>query len=188
MAAPTKKQVKTVPVEKPALFSFSHKTKYIILCCICFLFYANSIPNNYALDDSITIQQNAYVKMGFSGIPKILTSDALASFFTQRGDTATKQEASGGRYRPLSEVVFAIEQQLFGGSEALPHIQHFFNIVVYMVCVWLYFIFLKSFCFEELSGEMMRHSLLLFYLPFIPYTPKWLIILKALMKFYPCYL
>jgi protein O-mannosyl-transferase len=152
MALPTKKQVKAVRVEKPVLFAFTYKIKCVILCGLCFLFYANSIPDKYALDDSITIEQNAYVKMGFSGIPKILSSDALASFFTQQGDSAAKQEATGGRYRPLSEVFFAIEQQFFGDSEMLPHIRHFINIIGYMACVLAIFYFLENFLFRKISS------------------------------------
>ena len=55
MARTTKKQVKSVPVAKPAIFTFPYRTKCIILCFVCFLFYANSILNKYALDDNITI-------------------------------------------------------------------------------------------------------------------------------------
>src|ERR1700728_139775 len=107
MAATVKKQVKSVSVAKPTIFSFPYRTKCIILCVVCFLFYANSIP-------------------------KILTTDALSSFFIQKGNNPVNQEATGGRYRPLSQVVFAIEQQLFGSSQSLPNIEHFINILAYM--------------------------------------------------------
>ena len=50
---------------------------------------------------------------GFGGIGKILTRDAYDSFYTQ-GNAA--QQFSGGRYRPLSIITFAIEQQLFGST------------------------------------------------------------------------
>jgi len=150
MAATTKKQVKTVPAVKTALiFSFTYKAKCIILCCVCFLFYANSMLNRYALDDSITIERNAYVQMGLSGIPKILTNDSYASYYTNMGGDPTKQ-LSGGRYRPLSEIIFAIEQQFFGDSEVLPHFRHFVNILAYMACILSIFYFLEKFLFKKI--------------------------------------
>lgn len=73
------------------------------------LFY-NSIGNRYALDDDIVIRQNRYVMDGFSGIGEILGSDAYESFYKSMG---VEQQLSGGRYRPLSIVTFAIENGLF---------------------------------------------------------------------------
>lgn len=146
---PIKKGVKTTPIVKISLFSFSYKTKCIILCCVCFLFYANSIPNKYALDDDLTILSNAYVQMGFKGIPKILTNDSYATYYTSMGGDPTKQ-LSGGRYRPLSEIIFAIEQQLFGDSDMLPYLRHFVNIIAYMACVLAIFYFLEKFLFKKI--------------------------------------
>lgn len=150
MAAPVKKQVKTIPVAKPELFSFSYKTKCIILCCVCFILYANSILNKYALDDSITIERNSYVQMGIKGIPKILTNDSYASYYTNMGGNPLEQ-LSGGRFRPLSEIIFAIEQQLFGDSDMLPYFRHFVNILAYMTCVLSIFYFLEKFLFKKIS-------------------------------------
>ena len=152
MAAPPKDQIKkpAVPaVKRVAIFSFPFKTKCILLCSICFLFYANSILNKYAMDDDLTIVGNAYVQMGFSGIPKILTNDSYASYYVAQGGDPTKQ-LSGGRFRPLSEIIFAIEQQLFGGSEILPYFRHFVNIVAYMACILAIFYFLEKFLFKKI--------------------------------------
>src|ERR1700677_691549 len=150
MAATTKKQVKVTPVAKASLFSFSFRTKCIILCSVCFLFYANSILNKYALDDELTILSNSFVQKGISGIPKILTNDSYASFYEDWGGDPTKQ-LSGGRYRPLSEIVFAIEQQFFGGSDILPYVRHFVNILAYMACVIAIFYFLEKFLFKKIA-------------------------------------
>jgi len=149
MAAPSKKQVKTIPVAKPALFAFTYKTKCIVLCCVCFLYYANSILNKYALDDDLTILSNAYVQMGISGIPKILTNDSYATYYTNMGGDPTKQ-LSGGRYRPLSEIIFAFEQQFFGNSDMLPYFRHFVNILAYMACILAIFYFLEKFLFKKI--------------------------------------
>lgn len=72
--------------------------------------YYNSLGNKYALDDDIVIRQNRYVMQGFSGIDSILSSDAYESFYKSMG---VEQQLSGGRYRPLSIVTFAIENGLF---------------------------------------------------------------------------
>ncbi len=148
-AAP-KKQVKTATAAKPVLFSFPYRTKCIILCCICFLFYANSIGNKYALDDNITIVRNSYVQMGLSGIPKIMANDSYASYYKDMGGDPTNQ-LSGGRFRPLSEIVFAIEQSIFGDSDLLPGFRHLVNILAYMACVISIFYFLEKFLLRKIQ-------------------------------------
>jgi len=67
--------------------------------------------NKYALDDDIVMRLNDYVQEGFAGIGKIMTTDSYDSFFKSMGSSG---ELSGGRYRPLSILTFAVEQQLFG--------------------------------------------------------------------------
>jgi tetratricopeptide (TPR) repeat protein len=82
-----------------------------IVFAVAFGFYINSYSNKYALDDDIVMRQNMYVQKGFAGIPEILANDAYKSFYESMG---VDQQLAGGRYRPLSIVTFAIEQQLFG--------------------------------------------------------------------------
>jgi hypothetical protein len=55
--------------------------------------------------------KNEYVQQGIKGIPKILSKDAYDSFYRQMN---AKDQLSGGRYRPLSIVSFAIEQEFIG--------------------------------------------------------------------------
>jgi len=114
-----------------------------------FIFYANSILNKYAFDDDQAIGKNAYVQMGFRGIPKILSNDSWASFYNYWSITPSKQ-LSGGRFRPLSEIVFAIEQQFFGNSSILPYFQHLVNVLAYMACVLVLFYFLDSFLLKKI--------------------------------------
>ena len=104
-----------IDAESKALFTLtgSFRMQAIILTILGFLFYANSFNNEYAFDDGIVILKNEYVQQGFSGIPKILTRDAYDSFYRQQN---ASQQFSGGRYRPLSIVTFAIEQQFFGSK------------------------------------------------------------------------
>jgi hypothetical protein len=98
--------------QKFKYFSFlTHKMAMIIVGIVGFTFYITSINGEYALDDGIIIHQNDHVIKGFRGIKDILTRDAYESFY--RRMCATDQLA-GGRYRPLSVVSFAVEQQFIG--------------------------------------------------------------------------
>ncbi|MGZ3864553.1 MAG: tetratricopeptide repeat protein [Bacteroidia bacterium] len=101
------------PLIKPfELFPFTKSwMPYAILAIIGFAFYINTVQNEFALDDGIAIHQNSYVMEGVSGIGKIMTKDAYDSFYKNMNAQA---QLSGGRYRPLSLVTFAIEQEFIG--------------------------------------------------------------------------
>lgn len=98
------------------LFGFlsSFKQQLILLLAVSFAFYFNSIYNEYALDDDIVLNKNQYVQDGIKGIGDIMSKDAYDSFYRsmQAGD-----QLSGGRYRPLSLVTFAFEEEFFGFTE-----------------------------------------------------------------------
>jgi len=78
--------------------------------------YGNTLGNRYALDDSLFITNNAYVKNGIRGIPDIVRHDSFQGYFREQRELIT-----GGRYRPLSIVTFALEYQVAGFSPALSH-------------------------------------------------------------------
>jgi protein O-mannosyl-transferase len=88
-------------------------TQAIVLALLCMACYANTFTHEYALDDTLVIVRNEYVHQGLAGIPDILTKDAYYSYYKQLKST---DQVSGGRYRPLSIVTFAIEQQFFGAT------------------------------------------------------------------------
>ena len=93
-------------------FSFlNQKIAMIVIGVVGFVFYITSINGEYALDDGIIIHQNDHVIKGVRGIKDIMTRDAYESFY--RRMCATDQLA-GGRYRPLSVVSFALEQEVIG--------------------------------------------------------------------------
>lgn len=102
-----------LPVLKPfELFPFTHPAiPYIILALTGFIFYINTIYNEFALDDGIVIHKNEYVMEGMGGIDSIMKRDAYHSFYKQMN---AKAQLAGGRYRPLSIVSFAIEQEFIG--------------------------------------------------------------------------
>lgn len=148
-----KKESPTLSIEKAEGYNWrSFKMQAIVLVVIGFIFYANSFSNEYALDDGIVIQNNDYVQDGFGGIFKILSTDAYESFYRHMG---AKQQLEGGRYRPLSVVTFAIEQQFFGSSEKVKPpddaatVRHFMNVVYYLLSIVLLLYFLRKYIFKE---------------------------------------
>ena len=121
--AQTKQQIKTQSKanKQPQLKELKNTFKYfpflnqrqpiIVLALIGLIFYGTSIYNEYALDDGIIIHQNDYVIKGMKGIKEIMTKDAYDSFYRRMNAT---DQLAGGRYRPLSVVSFAIEQEFIG--------------------------------------------------------------------------
>ncbi len=96
-------------------FSFySFRTQAIIVAILALLFYGNTFKHEYAFDDMMAIVSNDYVQQGSAGIGRILTSDAYQSYLEHKNSS---NQLEGGRYRPLSLVTFAIEQQFMGVSD-----------------------------------------------------------------------
>eukprot|EP01030_Chromulinospumella_sphaerica_P006560 gene6560-6416_t len=90
---------------------FDFRGQAIILALLAFILYCNTFTHEFAHDDGIVIVKNEYVLEGFGGIHGILTKDAYDSYYRQLNTT---NQLKGGRYRPLSIVTFAIEQQFLG--------------------------------------------------------------------------
>lgn len=74
-----------------------------------FLLYANTLLHNYALDDAIVIYDNEFTTKGLAGIPGLLKYDTFRGFFKEEGKETL---VSGGRYRPLTPVMYAAEVQM----------------------------------------------------------------------------
>jgi tetratricopeptide (TPR) repeat protein len=96
-----------------------------------FLLYANTFGHQYALDDAIVIYDNEFTQKGVEGIGDILKYDTFRGFFKVEGK---EQLVSGGRYRPLTLVLFAIEVELFGLN---PLVGHLVNALLYGLLVLL---------------------------------------------------
>jgi protein O-mannosyl-transferase len=90
---------------------FNKKQPVFVLVLVGIIFYCTSLYNEYALDDGIIIHQNSYVLKGVAGIKDILTKDAYDSFYRRMH---ASDQLQGGRYRPLSVVSFALEQEVIG--------------------------------------------------------------------------
>jgi hypothetical protein len=123
--------------EKPALPALSFSAFCIFIGITAFVFYFNTLFNEYALDDVFVISGNAYTMKGFSGIYDLFTRDTFGIV------TGSQGELSGGRYRPLSVATFAMEIGLFGEN---PLVSHLINVLLYCsVCMLLLKIFYTRF-------------------------------------------
>ncbi len=115
---------------------------FLAIIMLVFIAYANTLTLEYALDDRLLITENQYTKKGAAGIPEILTNDAFTGFFGTK-----KSLVAGGRYRPLTQVMFAVEYQFFGLN---PFIGHLINLILYsLLCVLLFAILRELFQFES---------------------------------------
>jgi protein O-mannosyl-transferase len=140
--------------EKLSLLSF--RVQAIILAITGFLFYCNTFSHEYAFDDVMAIVDNEYVQQGVSGIPAILTSDAYQSYLERKNGS---NQLAGGRYRPLSLITFAVEQQFLGVAGDLTgkdkdakqasdmHERHVMNVLLYMLSAVLLLYFLRKVVF-----------------------------------------
>jgi hypothetical protein len=104
----------------------------LALFAFAFALYANTLGHGYAFDDSIVIVENSFTKKGFAGIKDLATRDFFDGIY---GDQ--NMALSGGRYRPLSLVMFAVEYQFFGAN---PTVGHFLNVVFFALTVVLFFV------------------------------------------------
>jgi len=112
---------------------YSAKHHRLLIGILVFVWYGNSLLNEFAVDDGIVITRNEYVTKGISGIPDLLTKDTFRGFFKKEGKDKL---VSGGRYRPLTPVFFAMVYEIFG---AMPLIFHLFNLLAYLcLCLILY--------------------------------------------------
>ena len=136
------------------------KLRLLILILAIVVAYADTLTLHYASDDRMIIFENDYTLKGFKGIPEVMTKDAFTGFF---GDSQTL--VAGGRYRPLSQITFIIEYELFGGSirdkvgfhqcpkneqlfsdSILPVMQHGGNLILFiLLCLSIYAVLKKLF-------------------------------------------
>lgn len=104
-----------------------------------FLLYANTITHDFTQDDAIVITENQYTQQGIQGIPGLLSKDTFFGFFKEAGKANL---VSGGRYRPLTPVMFALEYQLAGNA---PWLGHLVNALLYGLTGFILFQFLMLF-------------------------------------------
>jgi tetratricopeptide (TPR) repeat protein len=95
-----------------------------------FLLYQNTVPNDYALDDTIYYKDNKFVQQGFKGIKGIFTK---STYFGWNGK-------NDKIYRPLPVACFAVQHSLHGNN---PHFNHFVNVCLYALCCSLLLFLLR---------------------------------------------
>ncbi len=108
----------------------------LLLVLISILLYIATLGFDYTLDDTLMITKNELTQKGLSGVKEIFSSDAFVGFFGEN-----KNLVAGGRYRPLTHAMFAIEHDFFGDS---PFLGHLINIISYALLSLLIFITLQA--------------------------------------------
>lgn len=126
------KTIKSIPL------SIKEKIIYPLTVFLsAFLLYATTIGYEYTQDDAIVIYDNMFTEQGLAGIPGHLNNDTFYGFFKTEGKAKL---VSGGRYRPLTPIMFSIENAIFGKG---PGAKHFINITLYgLLCVIIYHLLL----------------------------------------------
>ncbi len=164
-AKPQKQQIRDVkPQEKKAVkvpgSAFDWKP-LLVLTIFAFILYANTLNNDYALDDAIVVTNNQFTQKGTAGISDIFKYDTFTGFWltSYKGKTAEqiqeeKKLVAGGRYRPLSLATFALEVEFFGKNikdangkviyKGNPFVSHLINIILYLLTTVLLYMILKK--------------------------------------------
>ena len=122
----------------------------LVLGVTSLLIYANTLGHDFALDDTIVITENVLTKKGIEGIPDLLTHDSFYGFFQVEGKD---QLVQGGRYRPLSLILFAFLYQLFG---AVPFVFHLLNVLLFALSSILTYTLIKTLLTKFVEGEYAR--------------------------------
>jgi len=127
------------PLTMPSYFTKKNNIIiFAIIVLLSFGIYANSIPNLYCLDDGIVVTKNNFTKKGIGGLADIFHYDTMAG---EHGKDVNFVE--GGRYRPLSVALLAIEYEIFGEN---PHVSHAVNIILYAITgIFVFLVFAKLF-------------------------------------------
>ncbi|MEN0003392.1 MAG: tetratricopeptide repeat protein [Bacteroidota bacterium] len=148
---PTPQRAKKTPKQlEPGLLQ-SWLGNIRLVATLLFLFacliYANTLGNGYTQDDAIVITENMFTKDGVNGFGGILSKDTFFGFFKEEGKAAL---VAGGRYRPFTLLMFAVEYQLFGENLLVSHLVN--TLLFGFTCVVLYFLQLQLL---RAKGEMM---------------------------------
>lgn len=114
--AKSKRVVVKPQVSTPARATTTSSVKKLswLVFLVGFVVYANTLTHDYTLDDAIVVYENEFTTKGLAGIPSLLRYDTFRGFFKEAGK---EKLVSGGRYRPLTPVMFAVEVQLFAPTK-----------------------------------------------------------------------
>jgi len=108
----------------------------LTIALLAIVLYLPTLSFEYTQDDAIVIEENVFTQKGIQGIPDLWTHDTFYGFFQ---DDSKSSLVAGGRYRPFTPTIFALEGTLFGFS---PAVGHFFNVLYYGLLCGLIYLFL----------------------------------------------
>ena len=107
---------------------YSNKIVFLVVALLCFILYGNTLQNGYNLDDAWAFQEK--------GNADVLTE--IQESFTTRYVNIGELDYG---YRPISSLVFALEQGLFGQN---PIVSHFINVLLYAFVCFVLFLWLTK--------------------------------------------
>ena len=81
-----------------------------LIAIFAFVINVNTLTHDFTIDDAIVITDNMYTQQGIEGIPGLLKYDTFKGFFKVEGKDKL---VSGGRYRPLTQIMYALEWEFF---------------------------------------------------------------------------
>jgi tetratricopeptide (TPR) repeat protein len=114
-------------------FMYNTRLQGLLIFAFSFLLYANTLTHGFVLDDAIVITDNMYTQQGVKGVGGILSKDTFFGFFKVEGKETL---VSGGRYRPMTLVIFAFLYQVVGAS---PFVFHLLTVLLFAAtCVLFY--------------------------------------------------
>ncbi len=111
------------------------------------LLYLQTATFDYTQDDAIVINDNMFTTEGVKGIPGLFKYDTFYGYFKDHSKTRL---VSGGRYRPLTPAMFALEYNLAGPN---PWLSHLISAACYGLLCWVLYGFLLVLLTPRLSSE-----------------------------------
>ena len=126
---------------------------FILTGIVVIALYYPTTDYDFVLDDKMVITENNFVKKGTAGIPEIFGSDTMTGYLGEQPDLL-----AGGRYRPLSLIVFAVVYE-FAGLDIYWY--HLLNILFYLLaCIVLYLLLRQLFYPEGIPDHFGKLFLL----------------------------
>ncbi len=109
--------------------------------------YAQTFTHDYVLDDEDAIVKNVNVQQGVDGLSAIWSSEYRSGFSNEKGSL----------FRPMALTLFALEWELWPNNPIPPHV---LNVLLYMLCCWLLFFWLKRLLIDSDPWLLLFISLL----------------------------
>ncbi|WP_367392203.1 tetratricopeptide repeat protein [Lewinella sp. LCG006] len=153
------KKTKTLP----AAWAWLGRTRLVAggLFLLSVVLYANTFSHDFAQDDAIVITENMFTTEGVAGIPGLFQYDTFYGFFKVEGKAKL---VAGGRYRPLTPAMFAVEYGLFNAN---PAVMHVFNALWYGLTVVMLYLLLLAMFQARKSWDREINLLAVYWIPLL---------------------